>query len=91
MMDCKNALVKANGDAAKAEKILKELGLAAAKKRAGRTFVSFSIRQSPGKRKSPSPLNRLSVTSPMERSTTSRRESLRTERGLWAISSDGKE
>ncbi|MBN2553606.1 MAG: elongation factor Ts [Spirochaetales bacterium] len=36
MMDCKNALVKANGDAARAEKILKELGLAAAKKRAGR-------------------------------------------------------
>jgi len=37
MMDCKNALVKANGDFAKAEKILKELGLAAAQKRAGRT------------------------------------------------------
>jgi len=36
MMDCKNALVKANGDFAKAEKILKELGLAAAQKRAGR-------------------------------------------------------
>ena len=36
MMDCKNALVQANGDSAKAEKILKELGLAAAQKRAGR-------------------------------------------------------
>jgi len=36
MMDCKNALVKANGDFAKAVKILKELGLAAAQKRAGR-------------------------------------------------------
>ena len=36
MMDCKKALVQANGDFAKAEKILKELGLAAAQKRAGR-------------------------------------------------------
>jgi elongation factor Ts len=36
MMDCKNALVQANGDFTKAEKILKELGLAAAQKRAGR-------------------------------------------------------
>jgi elongation factor Ts len=36
MMDCKKALVQANGDSAKAEKILKELGLAAAQKRAGR-------------------------------------------------------
>jgi elongation factor Ts len=36
MMDCKNALVQANGDFAKAEKVLKELGLAAAQKRAGR-------------------------------------------------------
>jgi elongation factor Ts len=36
MMDCKNALVQAKGDSAKAEKILKELGLAAAQKRAGR-------------------------------------------------------
>jgi elongation factor Ts len=36
MMDCKKALVEAGGDAAKAERILKELGLAAAKKRAGR-------------------------------------------------------
>ena len=37
MMDCKKALVQAQGDFAKAEKILKELGLAAAKKRDGRT------------------------------------------------------
>jgi len=37
MMDCKKALVQAEGDAVKAEKLLKELGLAAAQKRAGRT------------------------------------------------------
>lgn len=36
MMDCKKALVQAGGDFEKAEKILKELGLAAAKKRDGR-------------------------------------------------------
>lgn len=36
MLDCKNALVKANGDAAKAEKMLKEMGLAAAAKRSGK-------------------------------------------------------
>lgn len=36
MMDCKKALVDAGGDFAKAEKILKELGLAAAAKRMGR-------------------------------------------------------
>lgn len=36
MLDCKNALVNANGDFAKAEKTLKELGLAAAAKRSGR-------------------------------------------------------
>jgi elongation factor Ts len=36
MMDCKKALVQAGGDFTKAEKILKELGLAAAKKRDGR-------------------------------------------------------
>ncbi len=36
MMDCKKALVDAGGDAAQAEKILKELGLAAAAKRMGR-------------------------------------------------------
>ncbi len=36
MMDCKKALVEANGDSAKAEKLLKEMGLAAVAKRAGR-------------------------------------------------------
>jgi elongation factor Ts len=36
MMECKRALVEANGDPAKAEKILKELGLAAVKKVDGR-------------------------------------------------------
>ena len=33
MVDCKNALVKAEGDGVKAERVLKELGLAAAAKR----------------------------------------------------------
>ena len=36
MMDCKKALVEAEGEFAKAEKILKEMGLAAVAKRAGR-------------------------------------------------------
>lgn len=36
MLDCKKALVEAAGDFAKAEKLLKELGLAAAAKRSGR-------------------------------------------------------
>lgn len=36
MMDCKKALTEADGDFAKAEKHLKELGLAAAAKRSGR-------------------------------------------------------
>lgn len=36
MLDCKKALVESGGDSAKAEKILKELGLAAAAKRSGR-------------------------------------------------------
>ncbi|MDR2618350.1 MAG: translation elongation factor Ts [Treponema sp.] len=36
MMECKNALVETNGDFAKAEKLLKEKGLAAVEKRAGR-------------------------------------------------------
>lgn len=36
MLDCKKALVEAGGDFARAEKILKELGLAAAAKRSGR-------------------------------------------------------
>lgn len=37
MMECKNALVQCNGDAAAAEKLLKEKGLAAVEKRANRT------------------------------------------------------
>ncbi|WP_461247629.1 translation elongation factor Ts [Treponema sp. R6D11] len=36
MMECKNALVSSDGDFAKAEKLLKEKGLAALEKRAGR-------------------------------------------------------
>lgn len=36
MMDCKNALTESDGDFAKAERILKELGKAAAEKRSGR-------------------------------------------------------
>ena len=36
MMDCKNALVHSNGDMEKAKKILREKGLAAAAKKAGR-------------------------------------------------------
>ena len=36
MMDCKKALVKADGDFTRAEKLLKELGLAAVSKRSGR-------------------------------------------------------
>lgn len=36
MMDCKNALVESNGDMEKAKKILREKGLAAAAKKAGR-------------------------------------------------------
>jgi elongation factor Ts len=43
MVDCKNALVKAEGDATKAERILKELGLAAAAKRSGRATNQGSI------------------------------------------------
>lgn len=36
MMDCKNALVESNGDMEKAKKLLREKGLAAAAKKAGR-------------------------------------------------------
>ncbi len=43
MVDCKNALVKAEGDAKKAEKFLKELGLAAAAKRSGRATEQGSV------------------------------------------------
>lgn len=43
MVDCKNALVKAEGDSAKAERILKELGLAAAAKRSGKATNQGSV------------------------------------------------
>jgi len=43
MVDCKNALVKAEGNPVKAERILKELGLAAAAKRSGRATNQGSI------------------------------------------------
>lgn len=43
MLDCKNALVKAEGDFAKAEKILKELGLAAAAKRSDRSTTEGRV------------------------------------------------
>jgi elongation factor Ts len=43
MMDCKKALVKADGDFAQAEKILKEMGLAAVAKRAGRATNNGSV------------------------------------------------
>ena len=43
MMECKNALVETDGDFAKAEKILKEKGLAALEKRAGRATNAGKI------------------------------------------------
>ncbi|MCL2320328.1 MAG: translation elongation factor Ts [Treponema sp.] len=43
MMECKNALVESNGDFAKAEKLLKEKGLAAVEKRAGRATNAGKI------------------------------------------------
>lgn len=43
MLDCKNALVEANGDFAEAEKILKKKGLASAGKRAGRSTDAGAI------------------------------------------------
>lgn len=43
MMDCKNALVKAGGDFAKAERLLKEQGLAAADKKSGRATGAGKI------------------------------------------------
>jgi len=51
MMDCKNALVKANGDFDAADRLLKEMGLAAVAKRQdratdnGRVFVKVSGEQ----------------------------------------------
>jgi elongation factor Ts len=43
MMECKNALVEMDGDFAKAEKLLKEKGLAAIEKRAGRATNAGKI------------------------------------------------
>jgi len=43
MLDCKNALVKAEGDFNKAERLLKEQGLAAAVKKSGRSTNSGKI------------------------------------------------
>ncbi len=43
MMDCKKALVEADGDFAKAEKLLKEMGLAAVAKRADRATDNGAI------------------------------------------------
>lgn len=43
MMECKKALVESNGDADAAEKLLKERGLAAAAKRAGRATAEGRI------------------------------------------------
>lgn len=43
MMDCKKALIESDGDFAKAEKILKEMGLAVAAKRSGRATNEGSV------------------------------------------------
>lgn len=43
MMECKNALVEAGGDAAEAEKILRKRGLAAAARKAGRATGEGAI------------------------------------------------
>src|SRR5512146_2836837 len=43
MLDCKNALVKAEGDFARAERLLKEQGLAAAVKKSERATNSGKI------------------------------------------------
>ncbi len=51
MMDCKKALVEANGDFAGAEKILREWGMAGVEKRAGRATNEGKIflKEGPGK------------------------------------------
>ena len=43
MLDCKNALIKADGNIVAAEKILKEQGLASADKRVGRATNNGSV------------------------------------------------
>jgi len=52
MMDCKKALVQAEGNFAKAEKLLKEMGLAAVAKRSGRATNSGRVFTLVGKDKS---------------------------------------
>jgi elongation factor Ts len=51
MLDCRNALVKSGGDFDKAERLLKELGLAAAAKKSGRatTAGKIFVKVMPGK------------------------------------------
>jgi elongation factor Ts len=51
MMDCKKALVEANGDVAGAEKILREWGMAGVEKRAGRATNEGKVfvKEGPGK------------------------------------------
>jgi len=51
MMDCKKALVEAQGDFAGAEKILREWGMAGVEKRAGRATNEgrIFIKEAPGK------------------------------------------
>jgi elongation factor Ts len=51
MMDCKKALTEAGGDAAKAEKILREWGMAGVEKRSGRATNEGKIflKEGPGK------------------------------------------
>ncbi len=51
MMDCKKALVESDGDMKKAEKILKELGLATAAKRSGRATNQGTVFTRVGKDK----------------------------------------
>ena len=43
MMDCKSALVEANGEMEAAREILRKKGLAAASKRAGRTAADGAV------------------------------------------------
>lgn len=51
MMDCKKALVEANGDVAGAEKVLREWGMAGVEKRAGRATNEGKVfvKEGPGK------------------------------------------
>ena len=51
MMDCKNALVEANGDAEEAVKILREKGLASAAKKADRIAAEGVVESYTGGRR----------------------------------------